>query len=236
MQGYWSGLPFPSPGISLTQRSNLCFLHWQVYFLPSEPLGNPITCSRWLQIEHSPLNASDKHIPAQCPVGLSKCLECIHECLQQWFNFYSPRGQEQAAILTLPCSRNDWRSHIGGKEARTVLKKPHLWIFSLAEVKPSWGRENQRLNSAAVLMSEPVFSREAPLRKIGIVIGKKNMDISNLEPKRSGSSLQERWGWTPSAEAIVIHAKQQQAGDQGERTSLGKRPGWPGALRSTIRY
>lgn len=45
-----------------------------------------------------------------------------------------------------------------------------------------------------VLMSEPVFSREAPLRKIGIVIGKKDMNISNLGPKRSGSSLQERWG------------------------------------------
>ncbi|KAB0357015.1 hypothetical protein FD754_001171 [Muntiacus muntjak] len=34
---YWSGLPFPSPGIFLTQGSNLCLLclwHWQADSLP----------------------------------------------------------------------------------------------------------------------------------------------------------------------------------------------------------
>ena len=34
---YWSGLPFPSPSIFLTQGSNLHLLHWQVDSLPLEP-------------------------------------------------------------------------------------------------------------------------------------------------------------------------------------------------------
>ena len=33
-QEYWTGLPFPSPGIFLTQGSNLCLLDWQVDSLP----------------------------------------------------------------------------------------------------------------------------------------------------------------------------------------------------------
>ena len=33
-QEYWSGLPFPPPGIFLTQGSNLCLLHWQMHPLP----------------------------------------------------------------------------------------------------------------------------------------------------------------------------------------------------------
>ena len=36
-QEYWSGLPFPSSGIFLTQGSNLhllCLLHWQAGYLP----------------------------------------------------------------------------------------------------------------------------------------------------------------------------------------------------------
>ena len=33
-QGYRNGLPFPSPGIFLTQGSNLCLLHWQADSLP----------------------------------------------------------------------------------------------------------------------------------------------------------------------------------------------------------
>ena len=33
-QEYWSGLPFPSPGIFLIQGSNLHLLHWQAYSLP----------------------------------------------------------------------------------------------------------------------------------------------------------------------------------------------------------
>ena len=41
-QGYWSGLPFPSPGIFPTQGLNLpllCLLHWQAGSLPlAQPL------------------------------------------------------------------------------------------------------------------------------------------------------------------------------------------------------
>lgn len=61
--------------------------------------------------------------------------------------------------------------------------------------------------------------REAPLRKIGMVIGKKRMDVSDMRPDRSGSSVRERWGWAASAEAILTHVKQQQAGDQWENQS-----------------
>ena len=44
-QEYWSGLPFPSPGIFPTQGSNsyvLCLLHWQVNSLPLVPPGKPL--------------------------------------------------------------------------------------------------------------------------------------------------------------------------------------------------
>ena len=43
-QEYWGGLPFPAPGISLTQGSNprlLCLWHWQADSLPLCHLGSP---------------------------------------------------------------------------------------------------------------------------------------------------------------------------------------------------
>ena len=43
-QEYWSGLPFPSPGIFPTQEWNpglLHLLHWQVDSVLLEPPGNP---------------------------------------------------------------------------------------------------------------------------------------------------------------------------------------------------
>ena len=40
-QNYWSGLPFLSPGIFLTQGLNLGLLHWQVDHLPPNYLGSP---------------------------------------------------------------------------------------------------------------------------------------------------------------------------------------------------
>ena len=40
-QEYWIGLPFPSPGIFLTQGSNLSLLHWQVDSLPLRHQGSP---------------------------------------------------------------------------------------------------------------------------------------------------------------------------------------------------
>ena len=45
-QEYWSGLPFPSPGVRVrfrifpTQGLNRGLLHWQADSLPSEPPGN----------------------------------------------------------------------------------------------------------------------------------------------------------------------------------------------------
>ena len=41
LQGYWSGLPCPPPGIFPTQGSNPHLLHWQVGSLPTEPPGKP---------------------------------------------------------------------------------------------------------------------------------------------------------------------------------------------------
>ena len=38
-QEYWSGLPFPPPGVLLTQGSNLHLLHWQVDSLSLSHLG-----------------------------------------------------------------------------------------------------------------------------------------------------------------------------------------------------
>ena len=38
-QEYWSGLPFPTPGIFLTQGSNPRFLRWQADSLPLCPQG-----------------------------------------------------------------------------------------------------------------------------------------------------------------------------------------------------
>ena len=40
-QDYWSGLPFPSPGIFLTQGSNPGLPHWKQKLLTSEPPGKP---------------------------------------------------------------------------------------------------------------------------------------------------------------------------------------------------
>ena len=38
-QEFWSGLPFPPPGIFPTQGSNPRLLHWQAYSLPLSHLG-----------------------------------------------------------------------------------------------------------------------------------------------------------------------------------------------------
>ena len=40
-QGYWSGLPFPSPGNLPNQGSDLCLLHWQVDSFPLSHQGSP---------------------------------------------------------------------------------------------------------------------------------------------------------------------------------------------------
>ena len=42
-QEYWSGLPFPSPGVLPPQRSNLPLLNWQADSLPLNHQGSPFT-------------------------------------------------------------------------------------------------------------------------------------------------------------------------------------------------
>ena len=54
-QEYWNGLPFPSPGIFLTQRLNpclLCLLHWQVGSLPLVPPGKPSSDYNYVKNMH----------------------------------------------------------------------------------------------------------------------------------------------------------------------------------------
>ena len=46
-QEYWSGLPVPPPGISLTQGWNPHLLHWQVGSFPLSHQGSPITAFTW---------------------------------------------------------------------------------------------------------------------------------------------------------------------------------------------
>ena len=54
-QEYWSGLPFPSPGIFLTQGLNLPLLHWRVDSLPRSHRGNPLFCTfrKWWTLKRS---------------------------------------------------------------------------------------------------------------------------------------------------------------------------------------
>ena len=44
-QEYWNELPFPSPGIFLTQEWNLCLLHWQANSLSRSHLGGLVYLS-----------------------------------------------------------------------------------------------------------------------------------------------------------------------------------------------
>ena len=53
-QEHWNGLPFPSPGIFLTQGLNLHLLHWQANFLPLSHMGIPCTCIDICIFEISP--------------------------------------------------------------------------------------------------------------------------------------------------------------------------------------
>jgi len=65
-QEYWSGLPFPSPGIFLTQGSNLCLLcllHWQVDSLPLSHLGSPPWHYPFLNISKRFSDAWAKYLP-----------------------------------------------------------------------------------------------------------------------------------------------------------------------------
>ena len=54
-QKYWSGVPFPSPGIFPTQGSNqslLHLLHWQMDYLPVVPNSNPLESNFFTYIKN----------------------------------------------------------------------------------------------------------------------------------------------------------------------------------------
>ena len=69
-QAYWSGLPFPSPGIFPTQGLNLCLLHWQADSLPVSQQGSPRAHesrdneAHTLQLEKHPLSTVESQ-PSQ---------------------------------------------------------------------------------------------------------------------------------------------------------------------------
>ena len=48
-QDYWSGLPFPPPGIFPTQESNLCLLYYHA--LPLSHLGSPVWYAMLFKLE-----------------------------------------------------------------------------------------------------------------------------------------------------------------------------------------
>ena len=52
-QEYWSGLPFPPPGIFPTQGLNSCLLHWQAGSLPLTPPGKSHRTLVWVAIPFS---------------------------------------------------------------------------------------------------------------------------------------------------------------------------------------
>ena len=89
-QEYWSGLLCPSPGIFLTQGSNLrllSLLHWQVGSLPLVPPGKPtqgytrnLTCHgrREFQLEGCTTKANGwSHEPGWWGTGDSKLLSSL---------------------------------------------------------------------------------------------------------------------------------------------------------------
>ena len=70
-QGYWNGLPFPSPG---DPGSNLYFLHWQADSLPLSHLGSPIISFQITSLETFQL------------LSLSlPCLVLLHSTISYWY-------------------------------------------------------------------------------------------------------------------------------------------------------
>ena len=82
-QEYWSGLPFPLPGIFLTQGLNLCLLHllhWQVNSLPLRHLRNPrlsLLCS----LLHTPGCKSPSIWSPKASHGGGKVLQVLGCCV-----------------------------------------------------------------------------------------------------------------------------------------------------------
>ena len=66
-QEYWSGLPFPSPGICLIQGSNLCLMHWQVQASPVESVGQLLLPPLY---EWAPSDLSKATWPGSCQARL----------------------------------------------------------------------------------------------------------------------------------------------------------------------
>ena len=102
-QEYWSRLPFPLPGIFLTQGSNLHLLHWQVNSLPRHHLGSSLvaapglsSCTESLLVAHGLSRLST------CRSLTSPTLDWIHIlCTGRWIlNHRSLRKVTSMTLLT----------------------------------------------------------------------------------------------------------------------------------------
>ena len=118
-QEYWSGLPFPSLGISPTQGSNLhllCLLHWKVDSLTLVPLGS------------SPPFIPGNHLSVS--ISLLSFWECNANGIIQHVAFYSPicimpvRPSMLSCVCLIPLTA-EWCSKIWSWEPAAVLGREY---------------------------------------------------------------------------------------------------------------
>ena len=115
-QGYWSGLPFPSPGDLLTQESNLGFLHFRQMLYSLSHQGS-------LEIElallkstaegalFSGLQTSNAHTAR--PGGAESCwLSSFPVLTTHTGNARAERDQQYCLMETSPT----WKNRSSGKE------------------------------------------------------------------------------------------------------------------------
>ena len=118
-QGYWNGLPFPSPG---DPGSNLYLLHWQADSLPLSHLGSPIISFRITSLETSQLLCP---YPALYFFIVQYPIDILHGYLisHLWFVFCTSHNSLSIALSKVApiCSRssrniswimNEWRKYL----------------------------------------------------------------------------------------------------------------------------
>ena len=86
-QDYWSGVPFLTPGLFLTQGSNPHLLH-RLHWLPLSYLGNPTGSFSSVQFSHSVMSDSLwphglQHIRSPCPSPTPRVYSNSYS-LSQW--------------------------------------------------------------------------------------------------------------------------------------------------------
>ena len=112
-QEYWSGLPFPSPGIFPTQGSNLGLWHCRQTLLPSEPPGKPAAIHVLVSIipqtplpsrlPHSIEQSSLCYTVSPCWLSILTIAVCTYPSLTPYltFCFWSKLTELQAQFIFL---------------------------------------------------------------------------------------------------------------------------------------